>query len=124
MMKTWSAATNWRRLRPLLLCLAFGLAACPGAAKAWWNDDWSLRKPITIDTSASGVAIGDPIGRVPVLIRLHVGNFKFEAAKDDGSDLRFVAGDDKTPLKYHIEKFDSLLGEAFIWVDLPDVKPG
>jgi biopolymer transport protein ExbB len=94
------------------------------AAQAWWNDDWSLRKQITIDTSASGATISDPIGRVAVLIRLHVGNFKFDAAKEDGSDLRFVAGDDKTPLKYHIEKFDSLLGEAFVWVDVPDLKPG
>src|SRR5262249_6269800 len=59
-----------------------------------------------------------------VLIRLHLGNFKFEAAKDDCSDLRFVAGDDKTPLKHHIEKYDSLLAEGFAWVNVPDLMPG
>jgi biopolymer transport protein ExbB len=59
-----------------------------------------------------------------VLIRLHAGNFKFESAKEDGSDLRIVAGDDKTPLKFHIEKYDPLLAEALIWVAVPDLKPG
>ena len=95
--------------------LLFGLVALVASlapANAWWNDEWSLRKKITIDASASGANVTDPIGGVPVLVRLHVGNFRFSSAKDDGSDLRFVAGDDKTPLKHHIEKFDSLLGEG------------
>lgn len=111
-------------LLSLLFGLAAGVALLPAQAQAWWNDDWSLRKPITLDTSAAGGNINDPIGRTPVLLRLHVGNFKFDAAKADGSDLRIIAGDDKTPLKFQIEKFDSLLGEAFIWVDVPDLKPG
>src|ERR1700754_938263 len=93
-------------------------------AKAWWNDEWQLRKKITIDASASGANITDPIGATPVLVRLHVGNFRFASAKDDGSDLRFVAGDDKTPLKYHVEKYDSLLGEALVWVSVPNVQAG
>ncbi len=106
----------------------FGLVAAltlsPSPAKAWWNDDWSLRKKITIDASASGANITDPIGTVPVLIRLHTGNFRFASAKDDGSDLRFVAGDDKTPLKHHIEKYDPLLAEALVWVSVPSVQAG
>ncbi|MDY0242297.1 MAG: DUF2341 domain-containing protein [Rhodospirillaceae bacterium] len=107
-----------------LMVLTAGLVAQPGAARAWWNDDWSARKPVAVDTSAAGGNIADAIGTLPVLIRLHSGNFRFEAAKEDGSDLRFVAGDDKTPLKYHVEKWDSLLGEAFVWVQIPDLKPG
>ena len=70
------------------------------------------------------MALTDPVGTVPVLIRLHEANFKFEQAKEDGSDLRFVAADDKTLLTFHIEKWDSLMGEAFIWVKIPDLKPG
>jgi biopolymer transport protein ExbB len=93
-------------------------------AAAWWNDQWTLRKKITLDTSASGASITDPIGTSPLLVRLHVGNFRFGAAKDDGGDLRFIASDDKTPLKHHVEKYDSLLGEALIWVAVPDLKPG
>jgi len=91
---------------------------------AWWNDEWTIRKKITLDTSSTGSAISDPIGTAAVLIRLHDGNFQFASAKDDGGDLRFVAEDDKTPLAFHIEKFDSLLDEAFVWVKLPDLKPG
>src|SRR6201992_496510 len=73
----------------LLLVLATTIAlAVP--AKAWWNDDWSLRKKITIDASAAGANITDAIGTTPVLLRLHVGNFRFGSAKDDGSGLRFV----------------------------------
>jgi len=92
-------------------------------AQAWWNDDWSMRKKIILDASPTGGAITDPIGTTPVLIRLHDGDFQFASAKDDGSDLRFIADDDKTPLSYHIEKYDSLLGEAFVWVKVPNLKP-
>lgn len=95
-----------------------------GTAHAWWNDAWTIRKKITIDTTSAGSAISDQIGTMPVLIRLHDGDFQFASAKDDGSDLRFIAADDKTPLTYHIEKYDSLLGEAFVWVKVPDLKPG
>jgi biopolymer transport protein ExbB len=108
----------------LLSGLVALLALLPSPAAAWWNDDWQLRKKITIDASASGANITDPIGAAPVLIRLHAGNFRFGQAKEDGSDLRFVAGDDKTPLKHHIEKYDSLLGEALVWVAVPNLQPG
>ena len=39
-----------------------------------------------------------------VPVRLHAGNFDFLSAKPDGADLRVVAADDKTPLKFHVEK--------------------
>lgn len=93
-------------------------------ASAWWNDQWTMRKKITLDTSASGASVTDPIGAAPLLVRLHVGNFRFGSAKEDGGDLRFIGPDDKTPLKHHVEKYDSLLGEALIWVGVPDLKPG
>nr|WP_244626165.1 MotA/TolQ/ExbB proton channel family protein [Bradyrhizobium betae] len=107
-----------------MLALVFLAALWPGPASAWWNDQWTLRKKITIDTGPSGAGISDAIGATPILVRLHVGNFRFGAAKEDGGDLRFVAGDDKTPLKHHVEKYDSLLGEALVWVGVPDLKPG
>lgn len=110
-------------MRILVLAITLLFAFCQ-SAEAWWNDDWQLRKKITIDTSASGANISDAIGTTAVLVRLHVGNFRFAQAKEDGSDLRFVGPDDKTPLKHHVEKYDSLLGEAFVWVQVPDVKPG
>jgi biopolymer transport protein ExbB len=122
-----AAVTRGFGARMIGTCLA-GLIATlvlmPSPAKAWWNDDWSMRKKITLDSSAAGANITDPIGTTPVLVRLHAGNFRFSSAKEDGSDLRFVAGDDKTPLKYHVEKFDPLLAEGLIWVAVPNVAPG
>jgi biopolymer transport protein ExbB len=108
----------------VLLLGLLGIGASCDTARAWWNPDWTVRKKITIDTGSTGVPISDAIGTSPVLIRLHDGDFQFASAKDDGSDIRFVAADDKTPLAYHIEKYDSLLGEAFVWVKVPDFKPG
>jgi biopolymer transport protein ExbB len=106
----------------LLLIGLVAVLAWSGTARAWWNNDWTIRKKITIDTSATGGAISDPIGTTPVLIRL--ADFDFGSAKDDGSDIRLIAGDDKTPLAFHIEKYDSLLGEAFVWVKVPDLQAG
>jgi len=111
-----------RRAAALVASLA--LAAGPRAASAWWNDEWSARKQIRVDTSAAAANVTDPIGPFALLVRLHVGNFRFDAAKEDGSDLRFVAGDDRTPLRFHLEKYDPLLGEAIAWVALPELKPG
>lgn len=92
------------------------------SASAYWNTEWTVRKQITIDPGAAGTSIEDPVGTVPLLLRLHDGNFTFAEAKDDGSDIRFVAGDDKTLLPHHIERYDSLLDEAFVWVKVPNVK--
>jgi biopolymer transport protein ExbB len=91
---------------------------------AWWNGDWASRVQITLDTSASGVETKESLANVPVLVRLHTGNFDFLSAKVDGSDIRFVDGDDKTPLKFHIEKFDSTNNLALIWVEVPKLQVG
>ena len=112
------------RLASCLLGLLLLLSLGAGAARAsWWNSDWTLRRKITIDTSATGMPIGDPIGTVPVLFRLTDGNFHFASAQQDGGDLRFVAEDDKTVLAYHVERFDPVMNEALVWVKIPDLKP-
>ncbi len=108
-------------LLALLPLLLFALPAHAG----WWNNDFAYRVKIDADAGPKGANVGDPIGRTQVLIRLHSGNFKFDSAKEDGSDIRFVAADDKTPLHYHIEKWDGLVDQvALIWVDVPDLAPG
>lgn len=113
-----------KRATKFVAALAAAVMLLTTSAHAWWNDEWSMRKQITADTSSTGANITDQIGTVPMLIRLHLGNFRFASAKNDGGDIRFVAGDDKTPLKHHVEKYDSLLGEALIWVGVPNVQPG
>jgi biopolymer transport protein ExbB len=87
-------------------------------AQAWWNEEWTFRKKIVLDTSAAEVT--ESVTDFPVLVRLHSGNFGyFMDVQENGADLRFVASDDKTPLKYHIEKFDLVNQMAYLWVKLP-----
>lgn len=93
-------------------------------AQAAWNADWKHRARIGLNTSAEGAATSAQADNVPVLVRLHTGNFSFVDAKPDGSDLRFIAADDKTPLKYHVEKFDGLNELALVWVQAPRLAPG
>src|SRR5689334_14001239 len=85
--------------------------ASSNSAHAWWNKEWTVRKKIDIDTSANGAPIADPVGTMAILIRLHDGNFRFTEAKEDGSDIRFIAADDKTLLTHHVEKYDAILNE-------------
>lgn len=102
----------------LLLCF-------PLASHAWWQDEWSFRKQITLNTTAQGANLPGTLTEFPVLVRLHAGNFPFfQDINPTGADLRFVAMDDQTPLKYHIEHIDPLNGLAYIWVKLPRVAGG
>lgn len=100
-----------------------GLLAAPNA-HAWWEGKWQQRKKVQFNASAKAADIKENLNDVPVLIRLHTGNFSFSNAKADGSDIRFVSGDDKTPLKYHIEKFDPKEEIALIWVKVPRIAAG
>ena len=103
----------------LLLSFALLGSLLSSPAFAWWDKDWSYRTPIKLDTTSTAAATSQALDQVPMLVRLHTGNFSFLDSKIDGSDIRFVAGDDTTPLKYQIEKFDPANNLAFIWVMLP-----
>ncbi len=97
----------------------------PHSAYAWWDDAWAFRKPLTLDATGAGAATTASIEDAAVLIRLHAGNFGyFTDAKADGADIRFIAGDDKTPLAFHIESWDAIAGMAFVWVKVPTIAPG
>jgi biopolymer transport protein ExbB len=104
--------------------LALLLLALPTLAQAWWNKDWKQRTEVTLNTSAAGVPTQQALTNLTVPVRLHSGNFDFVGAKPDGSDLRVVAGDDKTPLKFWIERFDSVNELGVLWVQVPAVAPG
>ena len=86
------------------------------AVMAWWHDDWQYRKKFVLDATASGANIQENLQDIPLLIRLHSGNFNFGNAKTDGTDIRFVSSDDAVPLKFHVERYDSLDEIAVVWV--------
>jgi biopolymer transport protein ExbB len=113
---------QWNRF-VFWLCLGLAWLGFSSLAEAkWWDGQWSIRKKITVDLSPQATGIKDSGGGAVLLIRLHDGNFQFSAAKEDGSDIRFIAADNKTPLTFHLERYDPLLAEAFAWVKLPDLK--
>ena len=113
-----------RLFRIANLLIAVGLALAPALASAWWNKDWTQRTRITLNTSAQGLETKEVANAVSVAVRLHSGNFDFGAAKEDGSDLRIVGGDDKTPIKFSVERFDGINELAVLWVQVPIVAPG
>lgn len=95
------------------------ICSSPLVANAAWNKDWDSSAKISVNTQG----ITETLTQVPVAIRLHSGNFDFINAKIDGSDLRFIAADEKTELNYYIEKFDSVNELAIVWIQLPKIDP-
>lgn len=109
--------------RFLMMILA-SMMVLTSPAHAWWQKDWKYRKPVTIDTTATGVNVSGAIGRTLVLVRLHSGNFTFTDALDNGADIQLVDSDDKTPLAYHIDSYDAKNGLATLWVSVPTLNGG
>lgn len=116
--------TGWIKTVSGWLLLISCLLLWTTDADAWWNEKWQYRKKITFDTSPTGADIKENLTEVPLLVRLHSGNFNFVNAKEDGEDLRFVRGDDQTLLKHHIEVFDGLEEIALIWLKMPSLSGG
>jgi biopolymer transport protein ExbB len=110
-----------KRLLILTGLLLLTLVPAAHADTSWWNQDFAFRKAITIDSTAKGGNLTTAVGRVPLLVRLHSGNFTFDGVSESGADVRFVAADDKTPLNYQVESFDPVLGVALVWVDVPQL---
>jgi len=110
-------------LRALALVLICAPTIALGAS--WWNGDWKFRKEVVLDLSPAGADVSGSPTDVPVLLRLSVANFAYFAdTKPDGSDFRVVAGDDKTPLKFHLERYDPQNQMAFVWVRVPRLTGG
>ncbi|MDD4914170.1 MAG: DUF2341 domain-containing protein [Methylococcales bacterium] len=104
--------------------MGLALFLFPLLALAWWSDDWSSRRQINVDTTATGADTQETLTDFPLLIRLHAGNFGYFAdLSENGRDLRFLK-DDKTPLHYQVEQLDVLSELGLIWVRLPQVKGG
>lgn len=108
-----------KRIVIFFLLLGMGLSF---TANAWWNASWSSRKEFTLDTSVTGADIQETLSDIPLLVRLHTGNFGFfTELAENGSDIRFML-DDKTPLKHQLEKMDPINEMGLVWVKLPTVR--
>jgi biopolymer transport protein ExbB len=106
------------RLKHLVWLCAF----VPAVALGWWNPEWTARQEFKLDTTPAAGNLATTLRDVPVLLRLHAGNFPgFFSVAQGGADLRFVDGDDKTPLKHHVERFDPVSEIALVWVKLPQL---
>lgn len=108
-----------QRFAALVMLAVLLCPLAPGSARAWWNADWDARKKIVIDPKAANTSDTNDLAGVPVLIRLHTGNFRFVDMQDNGAALRFIAADDKTPLPFQIERYDWVNELAYVWVRLP-----
>ncbi len=110
-------------IRKLLIGLACATTLL-APAHAWWDDAWSTRARVVLDTSDKGLTLPGAVADVVLPVRLHSGNFDFASAQPDGSDLRVVGADDKTPLAFEIERFDAINELGVLWVRVPAVQPG
>jgi biopolymer transport protein ExbB len=106
-------------MKNFIAMVTFLIGLLPLLTQAAWDPSWTYHQKIKIDTTGITQSSSD----VPVVIRLHSGNFDFLTANIDGADIRFVTADDKTELDYFIEKFDAVNELAIIWVKLPNIDP-
>jgi biopolymer transport protein ExbB len=113
-------------IRALLIALAAS-AACavfPTPAHAWWDDAWTSRTRVVLDTTDKGLALPSAQADVVLPVRLHSGNFDFGAVGPTGADLRVIGADDKTPLAFEVERFDPINELALLWVRVPTLAQG
>lgn len=115
-----------RSIRWLIILTAVIMLAGVGTAQAqeWWNEQWQFRRKLSFDASPTGADVKSNLAELPVLVRLHTGNFNFANCSDSGEDIRFVSADDKSLLKHHIEKFDPIDEIGYIWVRMPKLSGG
>lgn len=106
-----------QRVKHYLTGFLLSFSLWSAQAHAEWNADWTTRTKVSVNA----VEATEALSNVPVAVRLHSGNFDFTAVNIDGSDLRFIAADDKTELKFYIEKFDAVNELAIVWVQLPQL---
>jgi biopolymer transport protein ExbB len=112
-------------LKQAVLAALLCSAPLTAFAASWWNADWQYRKEIGFDLSATGADVAGTAQDVPVLVRLSLANFAyFNDTKPDASDFRVIAGDDKTPLKFHFERYDAQNQLAYLWIGVPSLTGG
>jgi len=80
----------------------------------WWNNDWSYRKLITINS----LQVDSTLSNFPVLISLASDSDLAAHAQPDGDDIAFVLDSDNTQLNHEIETYNGTTGELVCWVNV------
>jgi biopolymer transport protein ExbB len=100
--------------------LAENVVVLPGVSTLAGKSGWNFSRILFLNTTASGAGTTGNVYSFPVLVRLTKGNFNFNEAKTDGSDIRFVTSGNMR-LSYEIEQWDASQGSAAIWVKVDTV---
>ena len=96
------------------------LPATPAdSGAAWWDANWSNRRQITFDNTASATNLSD----LPVLVKFTAADIDFGRIKAGGADIRFVDSGGAT-LDYEIDSWDDAGETAAVWVRVPQVDLG
>ncbi len=85
-------------------------------------DAWKYSARVVINTSATGAGVTEDVQGFPLLIRLDKSRIDFSKARSDGGDLRFSSADGRRDLAYEIETWDTVAGEAAIWVKVDSLR--
>ena len=99
-------------------CIGSASATIEGPA-AWFDANWQYRNLVTV-TNPGTVTLSD----YQVQVRLNAGNFNFAMANNNGSDIRFTAGDGTTLFSYWTEIWNKVGNQADFWVKIPSLPLG
>lgn len=92
------------------------VAVASGATTTVPAVGWRSSRQLALNTSAGGADISGTVYKFPLLVKLREGvNFLFNGARRNGEDIRFLSPDSRM-LPYEIERWDSVNGQADIWV--------
>lgn len=102
---------------------SLGVLLCVSAsANEWWDEAWTSRKALSVDTSITGADIKGAIKGFPLLVRLHAGNFNsFSELHSQGDDLRWL-GEGEVVSPSQIEQMDQPGQMAIVWVRIPELE--
>lgn len=85
---------------------------------AWWNSDWWYKQKIVLNTKALSLT-GDITKDTVIFVDINSTQTSFwDGINSDGSDIRFVSGDELTEYDFHFEGFDYAGQDLNAWVEV------
>ncbi len=107
------------KTRMMRLLMGFFALAGHVLADAWYDTAWPFRQPITISRALATATLTN----FPVLVRIGVPtNGVFMAARADGADIVFTAGDQVTKLAHELDSYTAAGATRILnaWVSIPE----